>query len=300
MYGARNSASAANIAVTSAGEPPASASSTGPPVSTTCAISWPRRGAGQERERGRLGPRRARCEAQRRRPQHGDKRPGDQAEAVGDRVVHAARAAAPPRGGSAAAFSATRLHGHGAANRPRPPRPPRTTPIGRRAEGHEHDHHAGTTRRRGGRAGRGPARPARRVTRPAATTTASTRPARAVVRRPRRPAATLRVIQCCSGKVNAAPGEAPTSVQSTDTGAAASAPRPRVISANSSVGQQPADHGAERERGGCGWRRLMARAASAGRAGRRRRSPPPPAARRSSPRRATRGRTSPSRGALPT
>ena len=71
MYGARNSASVANSAVTSRGEPPSSASTTGPPVSTPCAMQLRRRSAAEERERAAAGPRRRpRRSARRRRPQH--------------------------------------------------------------------------------------------------------------------------------------------------------------------------------------------------------------------------------------
>ena len=64
----------------------------------------------------------------------------------------------------------------------------------------------------------------------ASTTTSETRGA---ARRttPSSPAASARVIQCWIGNVNAAPAKAHC-VHSTETGAAASAPRPRVISAN--------------------------------------------------------------------
>ncbi len=69
------------------------------------------------------------------------------------------------------------------------------------------------------------------MARAAATTTTATRPAEPRTS-PARPAVTHLVIQCCSGKVKAAPASAHT-VQSTDTGAAALAPSPRVTRANS-------------------------------------------------------------------
>ena len=113
-----------------AATPPSSASSTGPPVRTAWLISWADGGAGEERERAAARPalppppRSAAPTATARRP--ADRRPGRARSATG--LVHAGERAAPRR-----ARSAGRSRRPGstptASNRPRPPSPPRTTPI---------------------------------------------------------------------------------------------------------------------------------------------------------------------------
>ena len=119
----------------SAGEPPISASTTDPPVSTpcasSCAVAAPPRNASEPL------PARARLvETPGAGPQR-DQRAGDQAQAVGHRVAHLRQ---QQHGHEEAPRRVLRDQAHGHRTHPAPPAQAAAQHAdGRRAEDHEHD-----------------------------------------------------------------------------------------------------------------------------------------------------------------